>query len=160
MSEDAPKIQNKELKEWLRANNKDREDLAKELGVSKGTLDNWFSRGFPEWAVLAIKRIMNPSDDLSAGLEVSFTASEFREILDAMEIVGTSSLKTFYEEAIKSYVEKIFTQEAEGKTKRGAPIAHFPAQQPSSLVAEDSSPSNSSHGHRRKNPPSKTGTED
>jgi hypothetical protein len=151
---------NKEIKDWMRSNAMKREQLATDLGVSKGTLDNWFYRGFPDWAVKAISRIMNPTDDLSAGLEVTFTASEFREILEAMEIVGTTSLKTFYEEAIKNHVEKIMADEAAGKTKRGASIAHFPTHLPSSRVAEETGSSDSSSGSPGKKPQRKNGTED
>lgn len=93
-----------EILTWMRANKLKRDDLAEKLGSSKGTLDNWFSKGFPEWALKAIGRLKNPTGDMSAGLEVTFTASEFAEILEAMEIVGCSSLKTFYEEAIRNHV--------------------------------------------------------
>lgn len=114
-----------EILAWMRANKMKREQLAGELGASKGTLDNWFSKGFPEWALKAIERLKNPTGDMSAGLEVTFTASEFAEILEAMDIVGCSSLKTFYEEAIRNHVGAILKSEGKPQTKKATNISDF-----------------------------------
>ncbi len=123
---------------WMRANKIDREKLAGELGASKGTLDNWFSKGFPEWALKAIDRLKNPTGDMSAGLEVTFTASEFAEILDAMDIVGCSSLKTFYEEAIRNHVGAILKSEGKTQTQKATNISDFASGvQNQQKVAED-----------------------
>lgn len=114
-----------EILGWMRTNKMTRELLAKELGASKGTLDNWFSKGFPEWALKAIERLKNPTGDMTAGLEVTFTAGEFAEILEAMDIVGCNSLKTFYEEAIRNHVGEILKSEGAPQTKKATNISDF-----------------------------------
>ena len=47
------------LKAWLSAIEEDRHWLAEQIGVSKRTLDNWFSDGFPLYAQKSIARLKN-----------------------------------------------------------------------------------------------------
>ena len=140
-----------EITAWMRANNMKRKPLSEALGVSKGTLDNWFSSGFPEWGWKSIERLKNPTGDLSAGLEVTFTASEFREIIEAMEIVGCSSLKTFYEEAIRNHVGEILKSEDRPQKRKATNITDFSSGDLSQQKVAEDPP---------KDQPKKNGTED
>jgi len=105
-----------ELKNWLANNQKDRAWLAQEIGVSKGTVDQWFSKGFPEWAIMAIKRMREqPLDD--AGLDVAFTAAEF-ELIEAARILSAHPTRSaFYHTAIMQFTDEILEREADPKTK-------------------------------------------
>jgi SOS-response transcriptional repressor LexA len=46
-----------EIKQWLTDLGKDRDWLAHRVGVPKRTLDNWFSRGFPDYALRSIAMV-------------------------------------------------------------------------------------------------------
>lgn len=101
------------LKGWLTTEGKDRHWLATQLGVSKGTVDQWFSRGFPEWAIKSIERITNPADAKPGGnLEVTFSAEEFERIEAARKLLGIPTRKLFYEEAIDEYTTQILERQA------------------------------------------------
>jgi len=104
------------IKSWLADNQKDRAWLAEEIGVSKGTVDQWFSKGFPEWAVKAIERLgEQPLDD--AGLEVAFTAAEF-ELIEAARLLSAHPTRSaFYHTAIMQFTDEILEREADPKSK-------------------------------------------
>lgn len=149
-----------EIKEWLQQIGKDRTWLAAQVGCTPGTLNQWFSKlGFPEWGIKSINRLMNPSGEGDNGLEVTFSAREFERIETARKLLGIATRKLYYEEAITEYTDQILEREnAAAKSPGAQNITHFPAQQPSSLVAEDSPPYGSSSG--KKKPRKKNGTED
>lgn len=95
---------------WLKGIGKDRPWLARELGISEGSLDNSFSKGFSRRSLLAVKRLMNPASN-SAGLDVTFTVREFDRIIQAMEISGHQSLADFYHDTIIDGADQIIAQE-------------------------------------------------
>lgn len=148
-----------EIDLWLTQNGHDREWLAAELGYSKGSIYNSFSKGFSKRTLAAITKLMNPPGTETGGLEVTFTAREFERIEAARKLLGIATRKLYYEEAITEYTDQILEREnAAAKSPGAQNITHFPAQQPSSLVAEDSPPYGSSSG--KKKPRKKNGTED
>lgn len=105
------------LKTWMRDKNITRSALAADLGISKGTLDNWCSKGFPDWGLKAVARLMHPLVAEGDDLEVSFTTREFDRIEEARRLVGSPSRKAFYEEAIMELVDQILAREADKTTK-------------------------------------------
>lgn len=113
------------LKAWMRDQNITRSDLAADLGISKGTLDNWCSKGFPEWGIKAVSRLMHPLVAEGDDLEVSFTTKEFDRIEEARRLVGSPTRKAFYEEAILEYVSHILAREDTDQTKAATNITDF-----------------------------------
>lgn len=113
------------LKTWMRDQNITRSQLAADLGISKGTLDNWCSKGFPEWGIKAVARLMHPLVAEGDDLEVSFTTKEFDRIEEARRLVGSPTRKAFYEEAILEYVSHILAREATEQTKSATNITDF-----------------------------------
>ena len=126
------------LKDWLATESHDREWLATQLGCSKGTVDQWFSRGFPDWATKSIERLMRPAGTAdSSGFEVSFSAREFEQIEEARKLLGIASRKLFYEEAIAEYTAGILAREAKELTQSSKPIPFPERGLLTALVAED-----------------------
>lgn len=105
---------------WLVSIGKDRDWLGSQLVKSKGTIDQWFSRGFPESAQIAIERLMNPPGSETAGLEVTFTARQFERIEEARALVGARSRKEFYEMAITELTDDILAREKQEEQKHQA----------------------------------------
>ncbi len=93
-----------EIKAWLASTGHDRQWLADQIGSTKGTVNQWFYRGFPEWAVLSIGRLAKPP--MAQG-ELSFTDSEFDLILEAMRIAGYTKRQEFYRDAITARAEEV-----------------------------------------------------
>lgn len=100
-----------ELKAWLRSKNKTREDFATDLGAKKGTLDNWFSKGFPDWAIKSITRLRSPTETDTSGLEVTFTAAEFELIEKARLLTEHTTRAAFYHAAIMDYTDELLASE-------------------------------------------------
>jgi len=99
------------VRDWLATISKDRAWLAQQLGTSEGTVNNWFSKvGFKGRALTQIKALMDPADK-TAGLEVSFTASEWREIEQAMAATGYKNRSQFYQDAIIEKAKQILIDE-------------------------------------------------
>lgn len=110
----------KALTTWLANLGKDRTWLAEQIGSVKGTVDQWFSKGFPEWAEKSIERLMNPPGTETAGLEVTFTARQFERIEEARALVGARSRKEFYEMAITELTDDILAREKQEEQKHQA----------------------------------------
>lgn len=105
-----------QIKNWLTDNQRDRAWLAQEIGISKGTVDQWFSKGFPEWAVKAIERMGDQPLD-ACGLDVAFTAAEF-ELIEAARLLSAHPTRSaFYHTAIMQFTDEILEREADPKTK-------------------------------------------
>lgn len=104
-----------DIRSWLENRGQTREWMAREIGVSKGTVDQWFSKGFPEWAVKAIQRLDGIAVDPSAGLEVTFSAAEFERIEKARDLSGHPTRAEYYKTAITEFTDQIL--KAEAKTK-------------------------------------------
>ena len=122
-----------EIQAWLDRIGKDRAWLASQIGAKLGTLYNWFSKGFPAWAIKSITLLANPPVDKSAGLEVVFTTREFDRILAGKAISGHETLAAFYEDAILDYTDRLIAQENDPQKK----IVDYPeervAEQPPKL---------------------------
>lgn len=89
-----------DLAAWLKQSGFDRHWLATQIGSTYGTVTQFFSKGFPDWAKLSIDRLMNPLGNKASGLELTFTHDEFMEITEAMRIAGYTRHSDFYHDAI------------------------------------------------------------
>lgn len=94
-----------DIKKWLKAIGQDRKWLAAQLHATKGTVDQWFSRGFPADKIAMIEMLAQTKS--TSGLEVSFTPSEWREIQSAMNNSGYTSQPKFFHDGIMCYAEKL-----------------------------------------------------
>lgn len=121
-----------EIKAWLASIGKDRHWLAEQIGSTKGTIDQWFYKSFPDWAVKSIDRLANPLKDKASGLELTFTDAEFDMILEAMKLTGYTLRRDFYHDAITERAETIVGTEAQKK-----PSKVLPFQDLQDRVAED-----------------------
>lgn len=129
------------IRDWLDTIGQDRFWLASQLGSTKGTLDQWFSRGFPEWAEKAIKRIAaQQSSADSDPNSVQFTIAEFEMIDRARRKVGYETRREFYRDAIIEYADKLLVDDEDADT-------------PCPLRAAEEPPPD--HGFRKKKPPGK-----
>ena len=118
-----------EIRLWLKSSNHTRQWLADQIGCTIGSLNQYFSRGFPDWAIKSISLLANPSASNTAGLEVEFTTREFDRILAAKAISGHETLAGFYEDAILDFAERLLSQENDPQKK----IVDYPEER----VAED-----------------------
>ena len=138
------RMNKEDIANWLASIGKDRAWLGLQLGHEKSTVDSWFSkRGFPAPALKSIERLMNPTVDKTAGLEVSFTASEWAEIEAAMKATGYTRRADFYQDAIIEKATEILAQEA-----KQPKVVTFPVEEVTSKVAEDSPPYGKSKRHK------------
>ena len=100
------------IRKWLAAKGRDREWLAQQCGASKGTVDQWFYRGFSDSALATIDKLMQLDELQSSqatdetGL-IQFSTAEFEEIERARAAVGNPTRPQFYRDAILQYVEDL-----------------------------------------------------
>jgi hypothetical protein len=119
-----------QIKAWLKDLRKDRQWLSQQLKATKGTVDQWFSRGFPPGPLAMIKLLMQKQESTS-GLDVQFSPSEWSEIEQAMTNAGYSEQRKFFKDGIMSYAESI--------NERPKNVEPLPSPEPEMLrVAEDS----------------------
>lgn len=130
-------MDNETIEAWLDSLGKDRHWLASEMGISKGTLDNGFSKGFTARAKKQIQDLMNPPD----AMELEFTDRQFDLITEAMKIGAYTARKDFYKDAIIDRARQITEADARSKIIDGK--THFDA---SSKVAEDTPPYGKQNG--------------
>lgn len=124
-----------EIDAWLKANQRDRAWLASELAVSTGTVYNWFSKGLPDWAIKAIERLANPTNDNSSGLEVTFTAREFDRIEAARKLSGQPTRTQYYTDAILEYTNHLLQAEKSASQSTGSrSTASSPVASPSNIT--------------------------
>lgn len=124
-----------QITKWLKNQSKNRHWLAEQIPCTYGTLTQWFSKGFPEWAVTSIERVMKlHGAEISGGLEVTLTAKEFEKIEEARKLLGIATRKLFYEEAITAYADQILAREA-GKTPPATNITDFTSGLPKAAEA-------------------------
>ncbi|MDF1813856.1 MAG: hypothetical protein P1V20_16765 [Verrucomicrobiales bacterium] len=86
------------VEEFLKTLKKDRTWLAAELGCSRGTVNNWFSKGvFPLWAENSIRRIINEFEQKQkpGSEDLQFTFREWQSIQQAMERAGVRDIDSF-----------------------------------------------------------------
>lgn len=116
-----PELNKEQISDWLVQLGKDREWLSKKCGVSKGTVDQWFSRGFSDQAQATIGLLMQkevrPEDETAL---IAFNATEFEKIDRARRGLGYSSRPPFYRDAILDYVQN-------WEKSKGGGILHFAA---------------------------------
>lgn len=93
-----------EIRRWLASIGKDRKWLAEQCGVSKRTVDGWFSRDkdrkMPKLALEFIRRIMR---DNALG-ELRMTFDEWDEIRNAMDQSGYNRFDEFAIDVLKTHV--------------------------------------------------------
>lgn len=104
-----------QIRDWLNEHGRDRDWLAEQCGVSKGTVDQWFAgRGFSDSALAAIDKLMQ-LDEMSARTEsspdetglIKFTTAEFELLEKARAAVGNPPRTQFYRDAILQYIEEL-----------------------------------------------------
>lgn len=121
-------LNKEQISAWLVHLGKDRDWLAQMCGVSKGTVDQWFSRGFSDQALATIGLLMQkevrPIDETAL---IAFNAGEFEKIDRARRGLGYSSRPPFYRDAILDYVQ-------------GWEKSHGGAILPFAAAAEDTTP--------------------
>lgn len=100
-----------EIRDWLYSVEKDRHWLAEEIGCTYGTLSQWFSKGFPEWAVKSISRLAASMRDREEGFDVTFTHAEWKTIECAMRIDGYTLHRDFYQDAVLTVAQAIIERE-------------------------------------------------
>lgn len=79
------------VKQWLGEISKDRHWLADEVGVSKRTLDNWFSEGFPLYAkksIMRLRRELEFKPPELAETKISLTLPQWRELAKRAKSAG------------------------------------------------------------------------
>jgi hypothetical protein len=136
-------MKQEQIDAWLEEIGRDRAWLASQLGVSLGTVYNWFSKGFSKQAIKGIENLMKPASD---GLEVSFSAREFDLIEKARSISGHATRAHFYHDIILEGTERIL--QAEEKARKVVPLktgeapTAYAAEEPGTYGAgdEDSAP--------------------
>ncbi|WP_395734128.1 hypothetical protein [Prosthecobacter sp.] len=117
---------------WLTSMGKDRQWLADKLGIRMGTLYNGFSKGFSPRSIKAISDIMAAEASAANHFEVNFTAQEFEQIERARKLLGISTRKLFYEEAITGFADEVIAREAQ-ELAESTKATHFPER--SNLIA-------------------------
>lgn len=76
-------LNSESLKRWLADIQEDRHWLADQIGVSKRTLDNWFSDGFPLYAQKSIARLKKELDSKDPEIEesaIQLTICQWKEL--------------------------------------------------------------------------------
>lgn len=89
------------VREWLAAHNKDRQWLGEQVGVSKRTVDNWFSAGtLPEAKRELVEKVIEPKPGMRAmvNCNIRFSVEEWLAISEALP-PGTD-----VEEVVRSYL--------------------------------------------------------
>lgn len=104
---------------WLEQIGQDRAWLATQLGVSLGTVYNWFSKGFSKQAIKGIENLMKPANP---GLEVAFTAREFDLIEQARAISGHATRSMYYHDIILEGTDRILQNEKKARKVVPLPI--------------------------------------
>lgn len=122
---------------WLTSMGKDRQWLADKLGIRMGTLYNGFSKGFSPRSIKAITDIMAAEASADSHFEVNFTAQEFEQIERARKLLGISTRKLYYEEAITSFTDEVLAREAAELAQGSKPIPFPDRGGLTALVAED-----------------------
>lgn len=75
------------VREWLAAHNKDRQWLGEQVGVSKRTVDNWFSQqSMPAGKRELVEKVITPRAGMRAAINctVTFTVEEWLTICEAL----------------------------------------------------------------------------
>lgn len=95
-----------DIKDWLASTGRDRAWLAEQIGSTKGTVDQWFSKGFPKWARQSISNLMQ-SRVLEGNLRITLTSDEWEEIDQACTNAGYLDRQSFYRDAIIDLADRI-----------------------------------------------------
>lgn len=102
---------NDEIEAWLKRHDRDRVWLAGKLPAAKGTVDNFFSKGFSNWALTTIKLLMErdaaQTDPVNDTGLVQFTVEEFERIEKARVAACYETRPPFYHDAIIRRVAEI-----------------------------------------------------
>ena len=126
-----------QIKAWLRKSGKDRLWLAELLKVTKGTLDQYFSRGFPDWAARNVQLLAITKDPSTSGLDIKFSPAEWAVIQEAMSQAGYTDQQQFFRDAIVIYGEQILSGEQPTVSTKPFVITQFISPDNQALAAED-----------------------
>jgi hypothetical protein len=140
-------MKQEQIDAWLEEIGRDRAWLANQLGVSLGTVYNWFSKGFSKQAIKGIENLMKPASD---GLEVTFSAREFDLIEKARAISGHATRAHYYHDVILEGTERIL--QAEEQARKIVPL--ITAEPSVARVAEDPATYNKGGADEDSAPPS------
>jgi len=86
------------IRSWLESTGKDRQWLADQIEAKKGSVDQWFSRGFPAWAVKSIERLMSAPSPGS--LHIHLDAEQWSLVDAARRLSGYHDTATFARDVI------------------------------------------------------------
>lgn len=123
-----------QISDWLKRAGRDRYWLGDKCGVSKGTVDQWFYKGFSDAALATIRALMELDEQAGQGGGndtglIQFSTGEFERIERARVAVGSPTRPEFYRDAIVEYVKEI--EAMEGRLTDG------PARVEIAMAAED-----------------------
>jgi len=94
-----------DVREWLRETNRDRLWLGETLGVSKRTVDNWFSGDeLPLFASHHIRRIMIEEASPS---NLRFTLEQWDKIEAARRLAGYEDRTAFFTDAVIYFAQSL-----------------------------------------------------
>jgi hypothetical protein len=99
-----------EIRKWVDVDERGRAWLADQLAVSKGTVNNWFSLGFPPRVRRAITRLAQRAGSDTGSLAVTFTDAQFDRIELARRIGGYPTRAALYKEAIEEFTDKLIAE--------------------------------------------------
>jgi hypothetical protein len=128
------------VREWTRERNYDRPWLAETLGVSKRTVDNWFTEGdLPLFASQHIRRIM--AEEASPG-NLRFTLEQWDKIEAARRLAGYEDRTEFFTDAVLHYTQSVVSRLPEyvEKLGPGAVVRHKLSRFVSDLRKEHEQP--------------------
>ena len=97
------------IKEWLSEIREDRHWLADQIGVSKRTLDNWFSDGFPLYAVKSIFRLKTEIESKLPEIEdasIQLSISQWKELSRRSTECGFTDELEFINSVIRESLSK------------------------------------------------------
>lgn len=107
---------NDEIKTWLRKKGESRSWLATQLRATKGTVDQWFSKGFPIWAAKNVQ-LLALTDQNTGGLQIAFTPEEWNLIQNAMRHAGHTDQNQFFRDAIKAHASLILAGQTSPRSR-------------------------------------------
>ena len=101
-----PTITDDEIRAWFTETKHKRPWLAALLSAKPGSVDQWFSKGFPDWAktIIALYRENQSNPNL---LQLRFNPEEWATIQSAMRNAGYIEQFEFFRDAIVAFAARI-----------------------------------------------------
>lgn len=106
MNPKIPTITDDEIRAWFTETKHKRPWLAALLSAKPGSVDQWFSKGFPDWAktIIALYRENQSNPNL---LQLRFNPEEWATIQSAMRNAGYIEQFEFFRDAIVAFAARI-----------------------------------------------------